>query len=219
MTDDIIIAKAIHEIETKTWGVTEQFLEVHEIVYANGKPVIARIDKDDPDGNVIVYFPVKDEPFYFAVYFNTLPEIAIRWMGTEPGNSVYFAAFSGEMSYGQLAALTQLKPTGGWSIGDKQKLDGTLLRKSSKIMFEPDKGPDELEHKLTKLLDFLESDKEGVALLTEKAGGYIQVAIQFHNGNGMLGGPHINTDCIKRMAALNIEIDFDIYATGNEVKA
>jgi hypothetical protein len=218
MTNDIIIDKAIQEIETKTWGVIEQFLEVHKIVYADGKPVIARIDKENVDGTVIVYFSVKDEPFYFAIYFDTLPEIAIRWMGTAPNNCVYFAAFSNEMSFTQLAALTKLQPTGGWTIGETQKPGGTLTRKNSKIMFEPNTEPGEFEDKLIKLLDYLEQDKKGVKALTEKAEGYIQVTIEFHNGNTMLGGSHISKECITRMSALNLEIDFDLYAAGRSFK-
>lgn len=43
-----------------------------------------------------------------------------------------------------------------------------------------------------------------------------QVASSFHNGNTMLGGHHLDKDIIKRMAALNLEIDFDLYADGNK---
>jgi hypothetical protein len=68
------------------------------------------------------------------------------------------------------------------------------------------------------LLDFLETDKVGVKNLVKKAEGYIQVAMEFHNGNSMLGGPNINKETVKRMAALNIEIDFDLYVSGKTYK-
>ncbi len=85
-------------------------------------------------------------------------------------------------------------------------------------MFEPTPGPDEFEDKLKKLLDFLETDKVGVKNLVKKAEGYIQVAMEFHNGNSMLGGAGISKESIKRMAALNLEINFDLYVSGKTYK-
>jgi hypothetical protein len=52
-----------------------------------------------------------------------------------------------------------------------------------------------------KLLDQLETDKSGVAALVEKEGGMIQVAMEFHNGNTMLGGSSLDRETIARMAA------------------
>jgi hypothetical protein len=34
----------------------------------------------------------------------------------------------------------------------------------------------------------------------------------------MLGGHHLDKDIIKRLAALNLELDFDLYAEGNFFK-
>lgn len=50
------------------------------------------------------------------------------------------------------------------------------------------------------------------------AGGHIQAIIIFHNGNTMLRGTHIDSENIKRMAALNLEIDFDLNAEGKFFK-
>ena len=218
MTDELFIQKATEEIEAKTWGVTEQFLEVHEIAYADGKPVVARVDKDKSDGIVIVYFRVKGHQFYLAVSLETKPDISIYSVWVENDNCIYFTAYSDSMNFNQLAALTKLQTTGGWNIGDKRRPGGTIERKNSKIAFEPNPEPDNFEDKLKKLLDFLEQDREGVEALVEKADAYIQVAIEFHNGNGMLGGPHLDRKSIRRMNVLNLEINFDLYASGNPYK-
>jgi Domain of unknown function (DUF4279) len=74
------------------------------------------------------------------------------------------------------------------------------------------------EDKMKNLLDFLETDKVGVKNLVKKAEGYIQVAMEFHNGNSMLGGPNISKESVRRMAALNIDIDFDLYVSGKTYK-
>jgi hypothetical protein len=119
----------------------------------------------------------------------------------------------------ELAKLTNLTSTDGRNIGDKKHPNsGAIVWKESTIFFEPNPEADEFEDKLTKLLDYLEQDIEGVEKLVKNAGGYIQVYSCFHNGNTAIGGHYINKDQIKRMSKLNLEIDFDISAQGNFFK-
>ncbi|MDP4265398.1 MAG: DUF4279 domain-containing protein [Bacteroidota bacterium] len=222
MTNTVLIQKATEEIKAKTFGTTEQFLEIHEIVYEDNNPKVARVDRDKKDGTAIVYFPVKDEKFYLAVYLNTEPEVSIRGVGTESYNSVYFHASSEILTLEQLSQMTTLKSSLGRNKGDEKRSKNGRTRivwKNSTIFFEPNPEPDEFEDKLKKLLDYLDQDKEGVARLVDEARGSIQVAIEFHNGNTMLGGPHINKEVINRMAGLNLEIDFDLYVGGKFFKS
>ena len=216
MTDTLIIEKAIEEIETRTFGVTEQFLEIHKIVYVDNKPKVARIDTNGKDV-AIVYFNVENEKFFLAIYMDLAPTVSVREIHTEPYHSVYFRASSDQLSLTELSELTKLTSTGGRNKGDKKRTDnGTgILWKESTIFFEPNPEADEFEDKLTKLLDYLEQDKDGIEKLINNAGGYIQVYSSFHNGNTMIGGHHIHKDHIKRMSNLNLEIDFDISADGN----
>lgn len=215
MTDTLIIQKATEELSAKTFGVTEQFLKIHEVVYENDKPKIARVDTDKEDGTAIVYFPVKDEKFYLAVYLDTIPQISVRHVGTEYSNSVYLGVSSKTFSLEELTAMTKLKATHGHSKGDKR---GGTYWKFSKVCFEPNPEPDEFEDKLKKLLDFLETDKEGIKQLVEKADAWIEIAQEFHIGNTMLGGSFIDTESIKRIANLNLSIDFDLSVGGNLYK-
>lgn len=214
MEDTLIIQKAIEEIESKSFGTTEQLLDIHQVIYDGNIPQVLRVDKEKENGIIIVYFPIKDEKFYLSVYLETKPQILVCGVGTEPYHAVYFRVTSETLSYEQLSSLTKLKPTNGWNKGDQRKW-GNYIYKVSSINFEPNPEPDEFEDKLEKLLHFLEQDKEGVLQLVDTAEGYIQVASIFHNGNTMLGGHHIDKDLMKRLAALNLEIDFDLYAEGN----
>ena len=68
--------------------MTQQFLQIHELIYEEDMPKISHIDKDEPDGTAIVYFPVKDEKFCFAVYVATTPTINVRWAETEAVRNV-----------------------------------------------------------------------------------------------------------------------------------
>jgi len=217
MTNFEIIKHAIEEVEKKSWGVTQQFLGIHELIYEDNKPKIAHIDQDAPDGTAIVYFPVKDEKFYLAIYIKTIPDIDISWVGTEAGHSVYFKATSDNLDFSQLASLTTLKPTGGWSKGDMKKY-GNSTYSFSCIELIPNPEPDEFEDKLNKLLDFLEKDKDGIRKLVNVAHGRIQVASIFHNGNTMLGGFHLSKHLLSRLNALEVEINFDLYAEGRFFK-
>jgi len=217
MIEEQVSIKVGQEIKGKTWGVTEQFLQVHDIVLVNGQPKIERIDTDKADGTIIAYVPVKDEPFYFAVYFDNKESLNIAGIGTESYNSVYFRATSDKLTFDELTSLTTIKSTGGWDKGQKRKL-GTGIYEFSSINIEPNPEPDEFEDKMKKLLDLLEQDNEGIKKLGDRADGQIQVAIKFHNGNTMLGGPHLDKEIIRRLSDLNLSVDFDLYADGNLFK-
>jgi hypothetical protein len=217
MTEDLIIEKAIDELQSKRFDTTKQLLEIHDIIYTDNKPQVLRVDIEDDDGTAIVYFPLKDQKFYLAVWLDTKPEISVRAVGTEYYNAVYLRVTSDDLSFQELSSLTKLKPTGGWGKGDARK-SGNSFYKFSALHFEPNPEPDEFEDKLRKLLDFLERDKDGIVALTEKASVHVQVATIFHNGNTMLGGHHLVRDIIKRLAGLNLEVDFDLYAEGNFFK-
>jgi len=217
MNHSLIIEKAIEEIENKSGGVTEEFLKIHQLEYVDNKPVISRIDKDKPDGTIIVYFLVANEQFYLAVYLETKPEISVCGIYIEPYHSVYFGATSDEINFKELSSITTLKVTGGWKKGDKVKW-AQMYHKNTCLRFEPNPEADEFEDKIEKLLDYLEQDKEGINQLVDIADGYVQVFSSFHNGNTMLGGYHLDLKTIKRLANLNLEIDFDICADGNFYK-
>jgi len=216
MTDSLIIEKAIEEVETKAFAVTEQFLKIRKIVYADNKPSIARVDTDKED-EAIVYFNVVDERFFLAIAVGIKPNVSVGWVNTEPFHSVYFRASSDNLSLVELSQLTKLKSTGGRNKGDKKRPEnGTdIFWKQSTIDFEPNPEADQFEDKLNKLLDYLEQDKKGVEQLVNNAGGHIQVYSSFHNGNTMVGGHHIDKEQIKRMSNLSLAIDFDISADGN----
>jgi Domain of unknown function (DUF4279) len=218
MSDDKIIQKATEEIESKTLAATQQFLDIHQVVYSGTRPKVERVDRDKGDGSAIVYFPVKEERFYLAIYIETNPEPAVSSIYVEPYTSVCFSASSENIELEILTGMTSLVPTSVWRKGDPKRMGGPILHKYNRIRFEPTPGTDEFGDKMKNLLDFLETDKVGVKNLVKKAEGYIQVAMEFHNGNSMLGGPNISKETIKRMAALNINIDFDLYVSGKTYK-
>lgn len=206
---------AVREIQEKTLGTTQQILDVHAVEYENGSPKILEIESDA--SNARVYFPIIGEAFYFVVCVSLFPEISVCATNTEPNVNVYLRATSPTMTFSEICGLTDLTPTGGWSLGDKTA-SGKSLRKYSSVRFEPSPGPGRFQGKLESLLDVLERDANGVRNLAADANAYIQVVMEFHNGNTMLGGPAIDKLSLRRLADLSLDIDFDMYAAGNFFK-
>ena len=196
------------------WGTTRQFLEVHDVVRQDGKPIADRIDFDGNNSVATVYFRVRDEKFYLAICLETKPDIVITGIYVEPFVSVSLVAHSINTCFDQLQNMTTLIPTGGWKKGESKTTGGTILHMYNFIRFEPNTGPDAFEDKLSGLLDLLETDLNGVCALVEKAGAYIQVLIEFHHGTAMLGGPRICKRTMGRLAAFDLGIDFDLYTAG-----
>ncbi|MDQ2769142.1 MAG: DUF4279 domain-containing protein [Bacteroidota bacterium] len=217
MENTELIAAAIQEIEHPTWGVVEQFLEIHEIEYHDGKPVIAGIKTDETEKKATIYFNVKDEAFHFAVTLDIEPEMQVSAANTEEFCHVYFTAWSDTLQLPDLAALTHLTPTDSSDIGDKTGFRDDIATVST-IEFKPNAGPGATNEKLKQLLTFLEQDVDGIKQLVAEADGSVQVHTVFHNGNTMLGGIYLDKEDIQRLAAFNLEIDFDLYAEGNKFK-
>lgn len=216
MTDQQAIELIEKEFKEKTLGVTEQYLEIHSPVYTDNKIKVDRIDRETKEDYIIAYIPVVDERFYFAVYINTTTN-EITGFGTEAFHRVYFRATSETLTAAELKAMTKLTPTEFWNKGDLRKT-GKSNHRFSNFEILPNPEPDEFEDKLKKLLDVLEQDKDGIKMLVDNANGYIQVAMDIHNANGMIGGHNIDRDDIRRMNDLKLLINFDLYVGGNSFK-
>lgn len=216
MTDQEAIELIEKEFREKSLGLTKQYLEIHSPIYVEGKLIVERIDRDCKEEIIIAYLPVLDERFYFAVYLDTKTK-KVAGLGTEAYHRVYFRATSESLSIEDLKAMTHLAPTKCWNKGDLRK-NGKSTHTFSSFEILPNPEPDEFEDKLKKLLDFLEQDKEGIRRLVDNASGYIQVAMDIHNANGMIGGPNIDQDDIRRMSDLKLSINFDLYVGGNKIK-
>ena len=210
MTDQQVIELIEKEFREKSLGVTEQYLKIHSPIYSDNKIKVDRIDReskyDNQDELIIAYLPVLDEKFYFSVYINP-KENEVTGVNTEAYHRVYFRATSETLSIDELKSMTNLNPTDFWNKGDLRK-NGRSTHTFSNFAILPNSEPDEFEDKLKNLLDFLEQDKDGIKRLVDNANGYIQVAMDIHYGNGMIGGPYISADDIRRMNNMGLSIGF-----------
>ena len=213
---DKLIKRAISEIENPTFETTEQYLEVHSVELENGNPKVERVDLESFDKVNVVYFPIKDEPFFLSIYFSKENnEITGVWI--ENGNQVYLTATSENMKFEQLSELTNLRGLSGWSVNDNRKI-GKGKYNFSRLSFEPIKSQAyDLDTKLKLLLTELEKDVAGIKKLTKKADTIISINHQqYVDGNK---GINFDIETINRLSKLNLGIDIDQYVSGNELKS
>ena len=194
---DEIKHAAIQEILNPVFGTTQQFLQVFKVHTENDNPVIRRIKIDQSNKSATVYLPVQDETFFVAIYFDIGNQIKIRSVETEAGTSVYLSV--GILN--QIQSELPLKP-------DK-------IYKDFKIYGIDIDEPDDLESKITKLLDYLEPHKETI-LQISKANS-VTINIQYFGYRDQMWGMHLDPVIMKRIIDLNAELDLDIYAEGKEL--
>ena len=216
MSDEEVSQLIIKEFFEKTLGVTEQYLEIHEAVYVDGRLIIDRIDRESYPDLIIAYLPVKDEYFSFAVYID-LEKKEIFNIGTESRNLVCLRATSEILTSTELQSFTKLKASKTWNKEDFKPNKKSRYTFSC-IEFSPNPEPDSFEDKLKKLISFLEKDKNGVLELISHSNAYIQVIMDFHAGNQLLGNALINLESIRKLNELNLEVSFDFTVWGRPFK-
>ena len=211
MTEAQIIEVIQNELKNKKWGISEQLLEIHQPILENKKVKIAKIKKKLKQ--IIVYLPVENEKFYFVFYINSKSRKIIG-ISTESFISICFRATSDKISFDKMQKLTKLQATKGWNKGELR--NNNVRHKLSSFIFGLNYKPQTFEKKLSDLLKVLENHKREITKLSNKAYCIIQVYMEIHNGNGMIGGPNMS---IKKLSKLNLSIDFDQYVSGNEFKS
>jgi hypothetical protein len=222
---------ADNELNNPQWGLTQQFLEVNIIKKINNEYMHERHQIENVtfkyynEGmgklpilenyyEIRFYYEVENENYFFCIGVD-INNYNITRVYMVNGCYCYLTATSEELSLNQLAELTKLKYTDGWSKGDKKR-NGSIFS-FSRISFEYyDKKSYELEEALLFLLDELEKDKNGVIELTKKSNAYISVCKhQYISGNASIA---IDINTINRLNELNLGIDIDMYITGKKFK-
>lgn len=202
------------ELTAKKWGISEQLLEIHQPILENKKVKIAKIKKKPKQ--IIVYLTVENEKFYFVFYINSKSRKIIG-ISTESFISICFRATSDKINFDEMQKLTKLQATKGWNKGELR--NNSVRHKLSSFIFDLNYKPQTFEKKLSNLLKVLKNHKREITKLSKKAYCIIQVYMEIHNGNGMIGGPNMSRKNIKKLSKLNLSVDFDQYVSGNEFKS
>jgi len=214
-----VIELAQKEILTPTWGVTEQFFTVHEPLLRNGKPEVARVDETREEGLYYIYFPIKDQSYFFVLIIEKAnDELKISGAYNEARVLTYLLIGSDSTAPDAITKRIGIKPT-EVSVKGTPRRHGNGHYNTNMWTYEPQKDcPDELERKLAILLGHLSSHSAALAELSKTCEISINIVYHSYQGFGSLGGFHITNNIIKKIAKLDIGVDFDLYVSGPELE-
>ncbi|MGZ3616931.1 MAG: DUF4279 domain-containing protein [Ktedonobacteraceae bacterium] len=150
-----------------------------------------------------VYFPIEGERYYFVVYIDLEPQVALRWTGMSAGNRVYFYAKSKALQLEELVAMAGVEPTRTWERGKPIRHHGFEVRPSPR-------ETGNVEDKLHTIIGLLLPYTTNIHALFALADVGINIA--YWGYKDQMWGIHLGTDVIKGLAALNLSVDVDLYA-------
>lgn len=207
---------ACAEVLSPTWGVVEQILAVHKIVILDGMPSIARIDDTTPEIFNIYFYLEKQYYFLVIVVESINNSLVVAGSYVEANISVYLIINSDLLEPDAITARIGIQPTRTNTKGEPRTPKSSLLWETNHWIFEPQKDvPDELEHKLSFLLDQLENAATSISNLSEECD--ISINIIYKGYQEWMGGWHLNRQIMSRILSLDADIDLDIYARGPDL--
>jgi len=218
MNNDIdeIIKTAIDEIVNPKLEVTIQYLEVNEIEYKNGLPIVERVDFDYLEDLAAVYFKLKNQRYYLQINIEKRPTIKVNFVHIENGNKMQLISISESLSFNEMTKIFPKKQLSGWSKGDK-RVNGKSQYDFSQIKYNIfNSEAYNLKKQFDVFLSDLELNADYIKELTDNTKTYISVRIfQYVSGNA---GINLDVKLINRLSNLNLSVDFDINIVGNKIK-
>ena len=209
------IQVAIAEILKPQLGVTEQVLAVHRLTKSDGEFVPLDVHENSEVGRYFIYFGIEDEPYYFVMVVEQAEEgFTCSASYIEAAVRVYLCITSLTLDPEMISHRIGLTPTRSQRTGDLRRSKNSHLKiKEHRWYLEPQKDlPRSLEYKLAYLLDHLEPMQSRIAQLQGEC--KICICICYKGYLSWMGGWHLDQKSIRRIAALNTEVDLDLYACG-----
>ncbi len=204
----------LRELNSPEWGVTQQYLEKYNVKSKEGDPEL--IFLEDAEGADMIVFVLLEGvnftlTFYMAKIENHL--YRIKSVYPHPGAKVYFWVSSADISIEEMLDLISLSPV---SIKRKGETQARIEpAEENSIRFEPDADiPGLVEFKLSRLLNYLEPVKRGIVNLKKKGDAGINIAYYGHTSS--MSGLHLDIGIINKLDDLELELDIDLYAEGEE---
>lgn len=204
---------ARREVLSATLATTREVLAVHSPVLVDGQPLIARCDLTrDPDA-FYFYFRLEGEPYYLVlVVARAGDELAVTSACIEAAVRVFLLVKSDDLTPDEITERLGLDPTAAYAKGDRlhpelAPLAHTMWR------YEPHHTlPEEVGRKLDLLLDQLEDAAPRIAALAHEAD--VQLSVSYEGCKEWLGCWNAPKETLQRLAALGVDLHFDLYASG-----
>jgi len=218
LTKDEIKKIAIAEILQPKFELTKQYLNVNKLIFEKDVPVIEAVIVDEGKNEARVYFPVKDEDYYFLVYIDIRPLIKVRTMYMTAGNWVSLSVISENenVSLKKLLETSGIEPTRKWERGEKRTYGRGTYCFSGFIVRPDETTAGEVEEKIEKLVNLLHPHQEDILKLLKIAD--VSLEIVYCGYKDTMWGLNFKSELIQKIAELGISIDIDLYASGPDLK-
>jgi Domain of unknown function (DUF4279) len=141
---------------------------------------------------------------------------AVVFCRAEARCRVYLAIKSDTVPPEDITAILQVVPTESWHRGEPGPRDGSPSRKFHAWYFDPlGDGPGECDQKMKALLKMLESASSRFSQLAGRCSFCISVV--YRGYQCQMWGLHWTADTLRQLAALGVDIDVDLYASGPDL--
>jgi hypothetical protein len=203
------------ELREPKLSLTRQYLAVHRVAEDESGPLSAGVVVTDH--GLDVYFQLVDE-HYFLVLCVIADETgpSVRFCRAEAKSRVYLAITSDTVSPEDVTAMLELTPTESWHRGDPGRHDRGPERKFHAWYFDPlGDGPGECDQKMKALLEILAGASTRISELAVRC--KVCISVVYHGYQCQMWGLHWSTETVRRIAALGVEIDIDLYASGPDL--
>jgi hypothetical protein len=204
---------ARREVLSPTLATTREVLAVHSPVLVDDQPLIARSDLTRDTEALYFYFRLVGEPYYLVVVVSRAgDELTVASACIEAAVRVFLLVRSEDLTPDEITKRLGLDPTAAYPKGDRlhpelAPLAHTMWR------YEPHHTlPEEVGRKLDLLLDLLEDAAPRIAALAQEAD--VQISISYEGCKEWLGCWNAPQETLQRLAALGVDLHFDLYASG-----
>ncbi len=198
---DPFITLALNEVEQKSQASTARILATEVLVFQDGEPQIARVDRDEADGSVLIYFALENHSYFLMVQVDALPEPNIRGVSIAAGTQCHLVSFSTSHPLNTLLTATSVTPTQQWDLDAGGGSSGLYIEPAMPLA-------DSLDDNIALLLTVLEQDIAGICQLSSLANTFIQA--YWYGPARQLPPIRLKPKTLQRMAALNLAIAFDL---------
>jgi Domain of unknown function (DUF4279) len=219
ITEEQAVRVARVEVAQRSLGVTQQILAVNSVVVQNGEPEVARVTEVTSVGQFAVWFPLRDQEYFFVVFVESDRDGKPQLAGScwHARVRAWLVIASTDVSAAEITARTGLSPTEVYERGDVVKFSPTRTYNTHSWVLEPQRDvPGTVDEKLSELLLHAGKATDAIAGLRPACSVEVVIIYSGWGGDPQFGGWHVDAKSLQSIAALGAEMDVDMYAMGPE---
>ncbi|MBL4940044.1 MAG: DUF4279 domain-containing protein [Colwellia sp.] len=212
------IQVAQEEVLNKRWGITQQVLEVHSVVFCqDGNPEVKRVYEKEPGEDISVFFAIQDQPYFYVVVVTVKEnDFAVGGGYIEAKVRVYLGIYSEELTRDEITKRLGIEPFRSWRKGQPFRASFPQRKHEEhacQFHAHPE-TPGSVEEKLDELVRQLTPVKDEIRQLGESCRLEVTIVYENWGGDPQFGGFNLNAGHIKFISTIGAEVDCDLYSFG-----